>query len=76
MIIPVKKLGTPLNKKQRQILRRMRSLKKEMNELMSCLISYTSQSDLQGIVEAHEILLEHLNKEVHKLIVECVAEFS
>ena len=70
------RLGTSLTKKQRQILRRTRSLKKEINELMRCLISCIEQSDLDGMIATHEMLLEHMNIEVRKVIVDCVAEFS
>ena len=77
IIIPaLKRIGPNLTEEQRQILRRMHSLKKELNETMDVLILCTTQSDLEGIIESHKILLDHMNKEVPKLIVECVDKFS
>ena len=72
--------GRRENKKRRQQLKRENEqgseAESQLNETMDVLILCTTQSDLEGIIESHKILLDHMNEEVPKLIVECVDKFS
>ena len=60
MIPAIKRIGPNLNEEQRQILRRMRSVKKELNETMDVLILSATQSDLEGIIGSHKHLLYYI----------------